>query len=181
MAPTSSPRTLTRVRGKASILDWPEGPRRSGQGAGRVSGLDLVPVPGSLSMRTLGSSVWKTWSNQRVPHKTAGSRESTRAAGAQRLSDHRAAVRSPPPTSSCRACRSVSSRVSRIQSPGTGGGSGSCAGRKARGPGACPPRPISDQILGRSPACHEATLMHSPAVAPISLAPSTNDFGGQVL
>jgi hypothetical protein len=44
MAPTSSPRTLTRVGGKASI---PIGRRaRAGQGAERVSGLHLVPVPG---------------------------------------------------------------------------------------------------------------------------------------
>jgi hypothetical protein len=42
--PTSSPRTLTRVGGEASIPGLAGGPRRSGQGAERVSGLDLVPL-----------------------------------------------------------------------------------------------------------------------------------------
>jgi hypothetical protein len=111
-------RTLTRVRGKASILDWPEARADPDRGRARVRPR-FVPIPGPLSMPTLGSSVWKTWSNQRVPHKTAGSGESTRAAGAQRLSEHVGAVIAPAHIL-VQACRTVSSRVSRIHSPEKG-------------------------------------------------------------
>jgi hypothetical protein len=120
--PTSSPRTLTRVGGEASIPGLAGGPRRSGQGAERVSGLDLVPLlfppfDADAGVECLEDMVEPARAAQdgRLPSEHVGQRSTD--------SRPRAAVRSPPTSS---------------------------AGRKARGTGACrcPPRSISDLIFG---------------------------------